>query len=59
VVPVVRIGDVRAAGTLDLDLEPVAVMTGVVDRVEIVEIAISGAGECARGNDCHRRQDEQ
>ena len=43
-VVVVGIGDVGAVTVFDLDLEAVALMPGVIHRVEIVDAAVGDAG---------------
>jgi hypothetical protein len=51
VVVVVGVGDVRAVAILDLDLKTVALMPGVVDRIEVVDAAIRDAGAERLGED--------
>lgn len=50
-VVIVGIGDVRAMTVLDLDLEPVANMPGIIDRIEVVDAAIRDAGAERLGED--------
>ena len=43
-VPIVGVGDVHALDLIQLNLKPVALHPGVIDRVEIVDAAVGSSG---------------
>ena len=53
VVVIVGVGDRCACAVFDLDLEAVALMSGVINRVEVVDAAIGDACLRGCGAQCH------
>jgi hypothetical protein len=61
-VPVEGVGDVGAANAVNLDFEPVTNLPGVIERIEVVQVANDGGGIRTTNTECQnakRKEDRE